>query len=65
MEYLTPSELLKIKEVKERFENYRNIGYFVSIFKDKIPHYRTAKSIKICKNSFLQITDLLNDFKIS
>ena len=52
-EYKKPSELLKIPEIKERFKNPRNIGYFVMLFSDKIDFLRTSRSILINRDLFI------------
>ena len=53
-EYKKPSELLKIPEIKKRFKNPRNIGYFVMLFSDKIDFLRTSRSILINKDLFIK-----------
>jgi len=58
-EYITPKELIKINKVESRFKNFRNIGYFIMNFPDKISFYRTSKSILIDKNSFLEFLDFI------
>ncbi len=59
-EYKKPAELLEISQVKERFKNPRNIGYFIMLFPDKIDFIRTSRSILINKDMFI---NFLNHFE--
>jgi hypothetical protein len=62
MEYCSPSDLLKIDFVKERFKTPQQIGYFIKNFKDKIKFYYTRRGVRIPKENFISFIKHLEKF---
>ena len=63
--YSTPSELLEnYPDLKNRFKNAREIGYFLMTLKDKIDFFYTNRSVKINTMQFIAFIDHVNAFEI-